>query len=130
AVIVVSERWPDYLWIPVILWIAVTIAFVAWIFRDLRAHGIGIIARPALPGVVRVLGGTAMATVALIVVTFLYESLAWLWLIAYIVAIGALVAWSVRWQARHLAFRCDDCGTVFEAGAGTWTFSINMGDRK
>src|SRR5690606_8848304 len=130
AVLVVNARAPEYLWLPVTAWIALTIAFLAWIIWDLRRHDVGIVPRPAVRVLGIVVAGITLATVALIVLSAIGESLIWLWLALYLLAVVAIIAWAVRWQAAHLAFECTDCGHVFTAPARTWLLTPNMGTHK
>src|SRR5690554_3637939 len=108
AVLVVNSRAPEYLWLPVTAWVVLTVAFLAWIIWDLRRHDVGIVPRPAVRVLGIVLFGITVATVALIVLSAIDESLAWLWLALYLVAMVVIIAWAVRWQASHLAFECTD----------------------
>ncbi len=130
AVIVVHAQQPDYLWLPIAVWIAVTVAFVVWVVVELRRNDIGLVARPAVPAVWRMLAGVTLATIALTIAAILDESRPWLWIGLYTIAVAAMIVWMVRWQAAHLGFRCTACGTLYAGSASQWLLTMNMGAYK
>ncbi len=128
--IVVKGQFPQYIGWVTALYVGTVFLALFGLMRMLRRRGYLNMPSPVWKPTIVLLGGTGLITGILMLSLHVWPSLVGLWLVLYVGVILYGTYLYLHWMAKHLAFRCPECGLVFQGSQMTWMLSMNMGTRK